>query len=102
MDNVYAGGDVVRGGATVILAMRDGRAAAAAIDLALRPKIASNGAVDVHRNGHALPHGNRVVSKRMLTPEIARLEIEAPEIARHWKAGQFIILRPTSTASAFR
>ena len=35
MAHVYAGGDVVRGGSTVILAMRDGRAAAAAIDRAL-------------------------------------------------------------------
>lgn len=33
--NVYAGGDVVRGGSTVILAMRDGRAAARAIHEAL-------------------------------------------------------------------
>ncbi len=33
---VYAGGDVVRGGSTVILAMRDGRAAAEAIDRALQ------------------------------------------------------------------
>jgi glutamate synthase (NADPH/NADH) small chain len=32
---VFAGGDVVRGGSTVIQAMRDGRAAAAAIDRAL-------------------------------------------------------------------
>lgn len=32
---VFAGGDVVRGGSTVILAMRDGRAAAEAIDRAL-------------------------------------------------------------------
>lgn len=32
---VFAGGDVVRGGSTVILAMRDGRAAAQAIDRAL-------------------------------------------------------------------
>ncbi len=38
MDMVYAGGDVVRGGATVILAMRDGRAAAEAIDKALQAK----------------------------------------------------------------
>ncbi|MGE5645064.1 MAG: sulfide/dihydroorotate dehydrogenase-like FAD/NAD-binding protein [Acidobacteriota bacterium] len=37
-----------------------------------------------------------MVSKRMLTPEIARLEVEAPEIARHWQAGQFIILRPAA------
>ncbi len=36
MDRVFAGGDVVRGGSTVILAMKDGRAAAAAIDRAIR------------------------------------------------------------------
>ncbi|MGE5486588.1 MAG: sulfide/dihydroorotate dehydrogenase-like FAD/NAD-binding protein [bacterium] len=46
-------------------------------------------------NGQPKPAGNLVVGKRLLTPEIARLEVEAPEIARHWKAGQFIILRPT-------
>jgi len=39
MDYVYAGGDVVRGGSTVILAMRDGRVAAEAIDKALREKL---------------------------------------------------------------
>jgi glutamate synthase (NADPH/NADH) small chain len=32
IDGIYAGGDIVRGGATVILAMGDGRKAAAAID----------------------------------------------------------------------
>lgn len=35
---VFAGGDVVRGGSTVIQAMRDGRAAAAAIRRALSKK----------------------------------------------------------------
>lgn len=35
MDRVFAGGDVVRGGSTVILAMKDGRAAADAIDRAI-------------------------------------------------------------------
>jgi glutamate synthase (NADPH/NADH) small chain len=35
MPHVYAGGDVVRGGSTVILAMKDGRAAAQAIHEAL-------------------------------------------------------------------
>jgi glutamate synthase (NADPH) small chain len=35
MQNVFAGGDVVRGGSTVILAMKDGRAAAKAIHEAL-------------------------------------------------------------------
>jgi glutamate synthase (NADPH) small chain len=91
MDRVFAGGDVVRGGATVILAMRDGRLAAAAIDRALEAS------TNVRRHGAptAVCAGCRVVSKKMLTPEIASLEIEAPEIARRWKAGQFIILRPT-------
>ena len=36
LPDVYAGGDIVRGGATVILAMGDGRKAAAAMDEALK------------------------------------------------------------------
>ena len=36
LSDVYAGGDIVRGGATVILAMGDGRKAAAAMDEALK------------------------------------------------------------------
>lgn len=36
--NLYAGGDIVRGGATVILAMGDGRRAAAAMDAAIQNK----------------------------------------------------------------
>ncbi|NDV69119.1 NADPH-dependent glutamate synthase [Dysgonomonas sp. 25] len=36
LPEVYAGGDIVRGGATVILAMGDGRRAAAAMDKALQ------------------------------------------------------------------
>ena len=35
---IYAGGDIVRGGATVILAMGDGRKAAAAMDIQLKKK----------------------------------------------------------------
>jgi glutamate synthase (NADPH/NADH) small chain len=38
MTNVFAGGDVVRGGSTVILAMKDGRLAAKSIHQALAPK----------------------------------------------------------------
>ncbi len=38
LEGVYAGGDIVRGGATVILAMGDGRRAAAAIDAYLNQK----------------------------------------------------------------
>lgn len=38
LGDVYAGGDIVRGGATVILAMGDGRKAAAAMDAHLQSK----------------------------------------------------------------
>ena len=38
MPGVFAGGDIVRGAATVILAMGDGKRAAAAIDHYLRPR----------------------------------------------------------------
>lgn len=38
MEGVYAGGDIIRGGATVILAMGDGRIAAAEIDKYLKTK----------------------------------------------------------------
>jgi glutamate synthase (NADPH/NADH) small chain len=38
LPDVYAGGDIVRGGATVILAMGDGRKAAAAMDATLKNK----------------------------------------------------------------
>ena len=93
LPGVFAGGDVVRGGATVILAMRDGRVAAEAIDRALHGKAPATAAGRNDAGGYA---DNQVVSKRLLTPEVARLEIVAPEIARHWKPGQFIILRPTA------
>lgn len=38
VDDIYAGGDIVRGGATVILAMGDGRHAAAAMHESLSSK----------------------------------------------------------------
>jgi glutamate synthase (NADPH/NADH) small chain len=38
MEGVFAGGDIVRGGATVILAMGDGKAAAHGIDSYLKTK----------------------------------------------------------------
>ena len=36
LPDIYAGGDIVRGGATVILAMGDGRRAAAEMDKSLQ------------------------------------------------------------------
>ena len=126
MPGVYAGGDVVRGGSTVILAMRDGRAAAAAIHEALQKEQAAEAAGNVAggvesglsptpaltnggRNyGAALkstdsgpkPAGttakteNLILAKRLITPELAWFEVQATGISRHWKAGQFVILRP--------
>jgi len=91
LERVFAGGDVVRGGATVILAMRDGRAAAAAIDKALS-ELAVKPDTPVGRRNE--PDENRILAKRLLTPEIAWLEVRAPAIARHWQAGQFVIVRP--------
>jgi ferredoxin--NADP+ reductase len=41
---------------------------------------------------------NRILKKRELTPEISWLEVEAPRIARHWKPGQFVIVRPEKTS----
>lgn len=39
LEGIYAGGDVVRGGATVLLAMKDGKRAAQAIDEYLKSKV---------------------------------------------------------------
>jgi NAD(P)H-flavin reductase len=85
---VYAGGDAVRGGSTVILALRDGRAAADAIHLALQNGNGCRKFVDLQ------PASNRVVHRRSLASDITWLEIEAPDIARRWKPGQFLILQP--------
>ncbi len=98
--NVFAGGDVVRGGSTVILAMRDGRAAAAAIHTALQQQAqaapsATEGAGKAADRQHAESSGNLILKKRALTPDIAWLQVEAPEIAKRWKPGQFVIIRPT-------
>jgi glutamate synthase (NADPH/NADH) small chain len=105
MARVFAGGDVVRGGSTVILAMRDGRAAAAAIHKALQPTTV--GGTDVApgfspaRADSRLKPGstkaraeNLILAKRLITPEIAWFEVQATGISRHWQAGQFVILRP--------
>jgi glutamate synthase (NADPH/NADH) small chain len=98
MDGVYAGGDVVRGGSTVILAMKDGRAAAAAIDRALRRQFPENFLEPGYAAGVTFDpeiEPFRIVRRQALTPEITRFEIHAPRIAAKWQAGQFVIVRPT-------
>ena len=41
---------------------------------------------------------NKIIRKQQLTPETALFEVEAPRIAKRWKPGQFIIVRPTSAS----
>jgi glutamate synthase (NADPH/NADH) small chain len=88
MPRVFAGGDVVRGGSTVILALHDGRAAAEAIDRALAGAPVAN--------AHApIPAARfRIAGRRRLAPSVVSLDVEAPQIAARWKAGQFVIVRP--------
>jgi glutamate synthase (NADPH/NADH) small chain len=112
MPRVFAGGDVARGGSTVILAMRDGRAAAEAIDRVVRekmlsddvapPKVASGKGQGASEESSSTSHSPlatchlfKILAKRQITPEIAWFEVEAPEVARHWKPGQFVVVRPT-------
>ncbi len=98
MPRVFAGGDVARGGSTVILAMHDGRAAAEAIDRVVREQVGMKTGTAL--NGIPLQAceetRNIILSKRLITPEIAWFEVKAPEIARHWKPGQFVVIRPTA------
>jgi ferredoxin--NADP+ reductase len=87
---------VARRGSTVILAMQDGRGAAQSIDEALRerfPEAFQSPATE----SAAVRAGEgrfRILTKCTLSPEIALLEVHAPEIQAHWKPGQFVILRP--------
>jgi glutamate synthase (NADPH/NADH) small chain len=92
MGRVFAGGDVVRGGSTVILAMKDGRIAAEAIDQALREEHPERFVHDDIAT-QASPRF-RIVEKQVITPEITSFSIEAPAIAERWQPGQFVILRP--------
>jgi len=94
MARVFAGGDVVRGGSTVILAMRDGRAAAAAIHNALQDHPPATATTIAAVSERPSVVENRILAKRLITPEIAWFEVQATGVARHWQPGQFVILRP--------
>ncbi|MFN0169342.1 MAG: NADPH-dependent glutamate synthase [Bryobacteraceae bacterium] len=99
LPGVFAGGDVVRGGSTVILAMKDGRLAAEAIDRSLRQQFPENFLEPGYAAGITFDTPDesfRLLRKTALAPEITRFEVHAPRIAAKWKAGQFVILRPTA------
>jgi len=44
---------------------------------------------------------NQIVRKEYLNPEVVRIEVEAPLIAKKRKAGQFVVLRTIPTAERF-
>lgn len=94
LPGVYAGGDVTCGGSTIIEAMRDGRAAAQAIDRALSARA---GIVRKALKPRPAPP-YRIVARRQLATAIFSVEVEAADIARHWQPGQFTIVRPTATS----
>lgn len=100
ISRVFAGGDVARGGSTVVLAMRDGHAVAQTIDRVVQELGCGEGEAGRHRvrveTGGQV--GIRILAKRMVTPEIAWFEVEAPEVAGHWKPGQFVMIRPTPSS----
>ena len=52
MPGVFAGGDIVRGAATVILAMGDGKKAAGNIDAYLRGELAAPDAIASETTAH--------------------------------------------------
>ncbi len=89
LPNVFAGGDVARGGSTVIQAMRDGRVAAEAIHQVL------NGRTPSVFDAVAKAAPFRIVSRAQIAPDTYTIEVEALDIARHWRPGQFVVLRPT-------
>lgn len=41
---------------------------------------------------------NRIVRKEWLAPNIVRIRVVAPQVAKRWHAGQFVIVRPTAEA----
>jgi ferredoxin--NADP+ reductase len=44
---------------------------------------------------------NKIVRKQYLNPEVIRLDVEAPLVARKRKAGQFVVLRALDTGERF-
>ena len=40
----------------------------------------------------------KIVSKKILAPNITRFSVEAPEVARSRKPGQFVVLRAEETS----
>lgn len=103
IDGVFAGGDAARGGATVILAMGDGKRAADGIDTYLKNLNEDAAAIKVYqrlkninewftiKENKALAHGQTKDGRPYALREMV---VHAPLIADKAEPGQFVIVMP--------
>ncbi len=93
VENIFAGGDVTTGAATVIAAMGAGKRAAYAIDEYLRSK---DNELAKERSNHKCKsdenHENKIVEMKELYNELKEMVVKAPTIADYCDAGQFVIV----------
>jgi ferredoxin--NADP+ reductase len=49
-----------------------------------------------HEASHVSPAGGGfpILSKDLLAPKVTRYDVQAPQVSRSWRAGQFVIVRP--------
>lgn len=93
LPNTYAGGDVVTGAATVILAMGAGKNSSAAIDKALSRKRPDPSALKRSMElVKACSEPFEIVSHRRLVPDIYEIVVKAKFVARYCAAGQFVMV----------
>ena len=89
----YAGGDVVTGAATVILAMGAGKNASAAIDKVLKDKKPDpEGVKRSMELVEACSDHFEILSHRSLVPDIYEMEVRARFVAKYCAAGQFVMV----------
>jgi len=89
----YAGGDVVTGAATVILAMGAGKKSSAAIDKILMDKKPDpEGLARSQKLVAACMDRFEILSHRNLVPDIYEMVIKAAFVAKYGAAGQFVMV----------
>ncbi len=95
----YAGGDVVTGAATVILAMGAGKNASAAIDRTLQEKkFDPEGLKKSMKLVEACSESFEILSHKELVPDIYEMEVKAKFVANYCEAGQFVMVMKDQAA----
>jgi len=92
VENIFAGGDVTTGAATVIAAMGAGKRAAYAIDEYLRSKNKLAEERREHKCKSDENHKNEIVEMIELYNELKEMVVKTPTIAEYCEAGQFVIV----------